>query len=784
MRRLAGYDLNGWHDRMARNWNVTPEGEIEQDVHMIGDAGRLSSIVGVGKNGQEWIGGLPARLAPHGRGAGWGAIGVAGRRHTVRDLLQDPSIPAELLGRAFAGLGGRPTHAVVAIDDIPATNDSFRERMLKALRGEKLGKPLLVWRSVLTAISVVQQQPELLKDQDLLCVVSHHADGLSVQTLRLRRAPEDGALVWERRRTGELVRSPLGYLGLLKQAEVQIEIALHGRSPELFEKSQAASDLAFGARTKTELLRKNIGAEWLRHDPPHELDHSSISADLSGLRELCGNNPIIFETMCEGSVQLALRHTIESALGREIMIAHGPAVATGALWAAQRFANNMPVHFDFLPQVSTIVADGWEAQNFDLVQSNETLPAGKLYRSSKPAELGLNQGESRISLYLRHEGDTTPRRSEIVFERPMQNATRVQLTLEQVPAAGRARIHLHAPDAGWSRLVEWDEATPISLSWEAQIEELTNAPVIPERMILPCDSQFWIGNRIALNQTLREAQDLPINWQVLAAKIGARFVGHYPVSSDGVLPDGADADALDKLTDIAKREFLNAYDGGQEEFDTNIAKFLTWQFQRCPLEVANAFLNIARHDDPKNLFPGGSQKLLWQGLGRVVKTEHLELLTLDVLRNVSDESWRWDKHSACAAFVLSRSDTAGRYLTDTDVKRLALRAHHDFTQELNTSYNRLHYAPALIGGLLKRRGYIANTLVVGVDPMADLLVKTIDDTLQDLKVPRNGDPRFAAKAVQYAALLNDLREAIHGTGSAEGLLTRLFQGFRGNDRAQ
>jgi hypothetical protein len=69
VRRLAGYDLNGWRDIAVRNWKQVP-GEDE-------DVGKPNTISGgIGgcvvsiedQDKRTYVGGLQAVLAPHGRG--------------------------------------------------------------------------------------------------------------------------------------------------------------------------------------------------------------------------------------------------------------------------------------------------------------------------------------------------------------------------------------------------------------------------------------------------------------------------------------------------------------------------------------------------------------------------------------------------------------------------------------------------------------------------------------------------------------------------------------------
>ena len=91
MKRLVGFDLNGRRDQAMRNWIEKPgEGETFNDGTLI-SAGIGGIVVTLGDGAREGdlVGGAQARLAPHGRGGGWGGIGTDARRERVSDLLSD-----------------------------------------------------------------------------------------------------------------------------------------------------------------------------------------------------------------------------------------------------------------------------------------------------------------------------------------------------------------------------------------------------------------------------------------------------------------------------------------------------------------------------------------------------------------------------------------------------------------------------------------------------------------------------------------------------------------------
>ena len=104
-RKLCGYDLNGWSDRVARNWDIQPDGEVKVGDTHLGGAILRPSVVRLGDGrGERWIGGAQAALAPHGLGTGWGNVGQPDRRRSVSSVLRDDLAPVAQLAAALSGL--------------------------------------------------------------------------------------------------------------------------------------------------------------------------------------------------------------------------------------------------------------------------------------------------------------------------------------------------------------------------------------------------------------------------------------------------------------------------------------------------------------------------------------------------------------------------------------------------------------------------------------------------------------------------------------------------------
>ena len=166
----------------------------------------------------------------------------------------------------------------------------------------------------------------------------------------------------------------------------------------MLTQSKNIAALGLGRKARSELLRSRTGL-WKELPAPESLQLANL-----GLKEhtdtirlnLQSCDIILFETFTEGRLQSQIRSSIESILGRDIELFYDDAIAKAALFAAHRYANNIPIYFDFLPQISTIVQKGREPANHDLITQSEKVLAGAVYRSKDPAILVLKQDKRKL----------------------------------------------------------------------------------------------------------------------------------------------------------------------------------------------------------------------------------------------------------------------------------------------------------------------------------------------------------------------------------------------------
>lgn len=773
-RRVCGYDLNGWRDMAARNWMVRPGEDAEpgSDIFLT-ESGPLPVVVQAG-DPARWIGGPQAMLAPHGRGEGWGEVGRRERRVGVRQALERDEPGTDLLAAALGGLAQDTQHAVLAIDDTPFTTEHLQERLLSVLGVMRISARLLVWRPVLAALFAIDR--DLVGQGQKVGVICQTTEGLSLQTLRIRR--ESGAhapvLAPERRTAGRTLTSDFGYRRLVESASQ----AVAADQPVSFiaGDAQAVGRLTLGLLARREILRLPGGA-WHLFLPPKALDPPEFDLSDASFAPLADCDVVLLETLTEGRLREGLERGVAAVLRREVVTLPPSAIAQGALVAARRIEPDDPIYFDFLPQISTIVQRSEGAVSFDLIGAEETLQAGRLYRSERPARLAIPAQQDRLSVYLRKQAEDWPRKAIIELGTTLTKASPVDLWVEQAPAAGRATILMQSPDISRQLTVDWETAEQIHMDWDSLVQSLaTPLPTIPKRLVLPCGMQGWAGTDRArgLAALLAEnASRREVDWDSLAVRLVQRPYGFYCISSDGELPRELDAGTVALLTDLTARAsaHLRGRVEGSVMADNASLKFLTWQFRRCPGEAARLLCDSLDLRWRTHLrFSGNERVLQYQGLGRVARDETLEAIILDHLRGKQITDWSWRRESACLAFLLSRSDTAPLLLTHKDVQRAARIVIREFEANIGAGYTKFAYAPFLLGGLLRWRLKEPRALVAGIDRDATAMARVVERAIKDI----NGMRPRPARLERYLRLLGDLHDELQGAGGNPDLLLDIY----------
>lgn len=768
-RRLAGYDLNGWRDHCARSWLAHPGEETVEDSEEVLFGGFVSQIVQTGQDRRHpFVGGIQAGLAQHGKGDGWGKVGQQDR-FALRTLLDCPDCDTLALSAAFRSLAPDPTLAVMAIPDCAETTESHQETWLEAMRCSGVRRPYLVWRPVLAVLGSLEQHA--FSDHDRVGVVTQHGAGLTTQTLTLR---DIGKLTPERRRSGVLHKARnslhirLGHaLAHLRKTET------HGEREPL-ETAALPGRVALGEATRPEPFRRKFGswsilAPFDQQLPPEPELFATIAAQVSDC------DVVLFDARFSLALAMQLETEITEALGRPVTRVPYETVALGALEAARRLSGGEPAFFDFLPQVSTLVQGAEGALTHNLVPEDEVLPAGKLYVSRMPARFHLLPGQDQISVYLRKETESAPRLARLEGIAKRDKATEVQLTLEQQPVAGRARLTLTSAALPTPHVIDFEAAETQDETWEEIIaRHERQRPTIPDRLVLQCGMQVWDGfaNRNGLSELLkREVVSANPDWSALAKQLSARPKQLYAISSDGLVPRTLPLDdeaAFDQMIDRAKVEVLSRLTTRRYR-DNHALKFLTWTFRRCPQEVLQHILVAL--DDPGHPFRSrGWRTLLLQGLGRTLRQPDDMRRAMEYLLALPSAAWTKDQ-TACMAFLISRTDDALPLLKRADVEYLSEIVRAGLERECGGHYTATFiYLPILLVGLLRWRMVDPWALIAGQDPAADRMAEPLDAIIRDVTRRTGRDPRL----VRYVELLKASREALSGGGGHSHLLADLF----------
>lgn len=773
-RKLCGYDLNGWRDIAARNWFLRPGDEEEFIDEVLTHGGLLTSVVfaGEGENAR-WIGGSEAILAPHGRGGGWGHIGDPNRRKRVRSLIDGDSRDLKALTAAFAGLARHSDCAVAAIDDLPTTTETQQENLLNALLQTRANARLLVWRPVLVALYAIGQG--LVQEGQRVGVICHAPEGFSLQILRIRResGQYSALLAPERRVFGKSIRCSMGYQSLVNEAQALVMPVGSDRQDEGLEWLGAVGRLAMGQHALPELIRKGNGT-WQEISVSRSLDLPQSNLSQVDFKDVAGCDVTLFESLTEGEIKTSLHRLLEETCQRTLPELPQSTVAAGALLAARRVAARDPVYFDFLPRISTIVQRPEGPQNFDLISADETLPAGRLYRSEEPAKLAVLGGQQRFTVYIRKEAERWPRKAVVDMGAPLPGTTPVDLFVEQAPASGRARILVHTP-ASRQFSVDWEMAEEIQEEWDSIIANLVlPLPTIPKKLILPCGMVGWEDDGLSpgLRRLLHaNATRRAVDWEKLADKLIQRTNGAYCVSSDGSLPAGVSRDDVQRFDQLTGRalELLRNSAARRVQVDSGPVRYLTWQFQRCPKEVLDILLMAWEPGNALVQHPS-TRVLFYQGVGRIVSDEVQEKAVLEKLLRKPVDKWNWRLETACAAFLLSRSDTAPLLLDRDQVELLGGRVLIEFAESLRSTYSKFHYAPFLLVGLLRWRLKEPRALVASTDALAKKLSAAVDAALLDLHDRMAGESAFR----RYIPILEQIKTELEGEGTNPDLLLDIY----------
>ena len=166
---------------------------------------------------------------------------------------------------------------------------------------------------------------------------------------------------------------------------------------------------------------------------------------------------------------------------------------------------------------------------------------------------------------------------------------------------------------------------------------------------------------------------------------------------------------------------------------------------------------------------------MFQGVGRTATALDDQRRAFGLLLSLPVSKWKKDQ-MACAAFMLSRTDSAPLLLDREAVNFIARVAENKIREAVGQEFSaRYSYGPYLLVGLLRWRLKDPWALVAGKDPLADRLLEATKELVKSLKRRMARDARL----VSHHQVLTQVCEELEGKGSNPDLLVDLESLTRG-----
>ena len=327
------------------------------------------------------------------------------------------------------------------------------------------------------------------------------------------------------------------------------------------------------------------------------------------------------------------------------------------------------------------------------------------------------------------------------------------------------------------KIVDLERAIKLDLKWEEIIEEMNNgSPNIPDRLVLKATKDLWDDkfNKRGLRSLMeREHQSQYPNWKILANKLSHRINNKYCISSDGKFPSGlcqSDIALFKEMQDKALDITLDRADRKLVLNNNDALRFLTWSFKLCKNDVTHEMLKALEEPIGNHPFVWGkgNRRLIYQGLGRSLYQKADIKLVFTHLLNIPSKNWNFLDHVACAAFLLSRRDSALEVLNREDVEKLAnigSKLLIKSSQSKNIRSNTILYPPYLMAGILRMRKKDVGDLIYRealkqFDPAAKEMFEAIKFALPNLKQKATKSPRFHV----LVGVLEEVLKCLEGRG--------------------
>jgi len=790
MKRWLGLDLNGWHDFAARDWDPEEPDVLTPSTRMLD--GGLESL-SVKQQSGAWVGGPQAQLAPHGRGAGWGALGATERRRRVLTLWDDLKTgrhndTAAAWFAATDALSKSSQALMLTVPDEPGFDEAAQARTLQALKGRKRPRSFLLWRSVALFLDALDRGViDKSKERQRVRLMIHSSDGIEVQTLILRQVAEfPGHYAPERDGYGRILFPELG----LRALEERITSAMIDANPELgegrCERSRIPLRLLFGDASvgETEVLRRNNGTWMEVFAPPLPMD--AVPAVQLDDPVALADKTILVSPLAPLLLD-RLRNRLAAVLP-DLQPMPWQSIASGALRAGRLYERGLPHYLDHLTPIHLAVLDGEEPRFRNLMPEDATVPANREYVSDPITGLRWGRGKTKIEFFVL-KGEAEVRHWTVPVPVAPPRDVSVELQLRQTPGQSWARLTLSSPD--WDGLrpleLEWNQLEPDDRTPEEILDTLERPdPIVPDRIVEPAHLQAWQddGDVTGLASVLSRGGP-PSGPHLKALAYAIRRSRWLPdlgrsfrsISTDGETPiDLSDslAELLDRVLEEVGAEIAAVSKGKRSTFGDNSALiFATWSFMRCPLNVQEALVVTLENETlgrPTPLLAAKAAKtVVIAGAGRCIGNP---TLIERLLHALAARTWNNAVLTALAA-VLSRRQHAPQALTAALVDHLADKLNDSLRQRLNDQNYRVLFKNALLAttGLLRYREVEPWALVRDRSSAAENLAVTLERIERALV---NRAHQFTQGQMKLA-IVRQLLELLSGSGGDPDILRQIDQ---------
>ncbi|WP_299809814.1 hypothetical protein [uncultured Roseibium sp.] len=790
-----GVDINGWHDLACRDWSFEDPDTPLQDPQLI-DGGLQGVLVQLDSG--RWIGGPQASLAPHGRSGAWGEVGLPERRKSVRSLLDALKDEAEtqshfLFWAPVEALTAGAQNYFLTIPDSVSYDESVRERLLGALRGQKRPKAALLWRSVACFLGAMETG-QIPSDRDgfRVRILTHVSDGLEEQILTLRRVQgQSGHYAPERQGYGQTFGPELGLKALFESAEKDVLLSdqtlLEGRC----DPTSMAFQLLSGRMKPgdVEILRRANGT-WVEISAPKIEPFNSLSlpAGLEG-HSVEPADMTLLSTPLGASFADTLADVVETYWGRLEMLSWD-AAARGALKAGLLVESGLPHFLDRLDPVRLCLLKTEGAEFVDLIPERETVPANHTYKSKPITGPVWGSGKTTIEFYIQ-KGDTKVRHWTATTETPPSDDTSVEIHLSQKPAQGWAKIQIVS--STWEDLrrkpidIDWLSLPEDQRSPEEIIEELDKdfyRPQIPNRILEPSHIDLWTNDAFRsgiLDAVSQFEQRGPEALESLSKAIRRRLnpplysTVYLPIGTDGELPELLSADDTLRFKNVVQaieHEVICVAQKSRNRLkNNNHLLCLGWATGQCSDRVQDAFLNAIRAEiegeDHPLLSAHASARTIVRGAARIMtSTEKLHsLFSLLVKRNQNADT----RGALCDA--LSRRKFAPQSLS----RQLAGKIAQDTAENIDRLIEKksfevdLKYTLLILTGLLRYRE-VEPWFLTPDNPGHG---REIQKKLEKLRISVFRHRKRIGQGDLKVEIIDSLLEYIEGTGGDPNLLRML-----------